>query len=1095
MPTSVLRTPGASRLRSLGLTAPVKLVEAKPSDVPAVLSQRLTESFFGAMTPFGYPMVWQAYQNTSFPGPGGFPYRGASGTTNDRAYGKDLPFFWSEVDLRGYRVTSRYLAETNPFAIGFCNLLVSYHIGKGYGWQACRKGAKKTAYATGGASEDPLIEKAQRILDEFRDRNQWGVLSGEAFYRWRVDGEVFLEVGQDDENGIWCRFVEPEQVGAPDGSTTDPWSYGIEVYEYPDGKIDPMRILSYHVWDLESGMTGGRWLDAPYMVHAKANVVSNVKRGRPDFFPVLDLFDGARKLWSNMLSSAVRQAAYAWLEQFPTATAAQVGGHIPAFSTGTGTSIPANQAQPQVVTGLPWWGQGQRNIEPPGTIMRIEGNRAVVPMPADGRAAGFELIVKLIMRTARAIWSLPGAASGDAEDTTFAAAIQAGGPFPVTVGRSQLKWGDQFEKPTALKVLDLAVAAGKLTREERAALDVQTTAPAVVTPEPDKEAGTRLSKVQAGLLSKTTAILEDGKDPQHEFANMEAEKKRDAAQVPSPGASTDPNAPPADSQGGDFDASSIFESTDPDPFTALLDGLDSEPDDDEEDDSDEEVEYDVTHAALESLGIDQHEDGPATESGGYGNSVPPTRILTEKHGNPPFPGAVFDTTKRRWVKPTTAGAGKRVAARALPVPGPRRDKALKSIGKTIAKTGKAPAGSGPIGRVWNRIKAAGYGMVPGGVKRFVRAAKMVANDPRGLKSVGAWAGALNSYFNGVRPIARPVAKAKTPAPQPTAQNTKAAAVAMANVPEAKKHGAVARIAERAKTAAGKAVLSRVDAWADAQAEKHAAKVAKHLGLSQEAARFVLGAAIKLLAKQGAKAAATLVGAGGKTVTIRGPKATESIFSEEGQPPFPGAVFNRTSHRWEKPGGSGSGSEPPAKTAAPSPEQLTTAHKSLAAAMPELPPDQFEAMGDYTSGAYTEINQSLREGRAATKAAAAIPHIVAAIDSAPTLTEPVTVYRGLRMTADQAGKFLARVSQAKEAGELIEEPAFMSTSINPAVATGFASGGSGSESPVVFQISARKGLYLGESVGGTKEMELVLQRGSKFRVVGVEGRTVHLEQVL
>lgn len=559
-----------TRLRRLGAhatreTAPVP----SGAEPPAVLSQRLAESF-GTMSPWGWPQVWQAYQNTAFPGPGGFPYRGASGTTNDRAYGKDIPFFWSEVDLRGYRVTSRYLAETNPFAIGFMNLLVSYHIGKGYGWQACRKGAKKTPYATGGANEDPLIAKAQRILDEFRDRNQWGVLSGEAFYRWRVDGETFLRLGRDEDCGIWCRFVEPEQVGAPDGSTTDPWSYGIEVYEHPDGKIDPTRVLAYHVWDLESGMTGGEWVDAPYMVHAKANVVSNVKRGRPDFFPVLDLFDGARKLWSNMLSSAVRQAAYAWLEQFPTATAAQVGNHIPSVSTGTGQSIPANQATPQVVTGLPWWGQGQRNQEPPGTIMRTEGNRAVVPMPADGRAAGFELIVKLAMRCARAIWSLPGSASGDAEDTTFAAAIQAGGPFPVTVGRSQLKWGEQFEKPTALKVLDLAAAAGELTREERAALDVQTTAPAVVTPEPDKEASTRLSKVQAGLLSKTTAMLEDGKDPQHEFANMEAEKKRDAAGAapqPSAPAPTDPSAPSAGDQGGGIFGSLLGESTNGTGFT------------------------------------------------------------------------------------------------------------------------------------------------------------------------------------------------------------------------------------------------------------------------------------------------------------------------------------------------------------------------------------------------------------------------------------------------------------------------------------------------------------------------------------------------
>jgi len=320
-----------------------------PSDaLPPELTRRLEESC-QTMTPWGWPLFWRAWQDNATPGPDGFPYRGATGTTTDRQWGRDLPFFWTEVELRGYRVMSRYLCETNEFAIGFLELLTDYHIGTGYGWQACLKGSKKTEYAgTGLSKPNPLIEKAQRILDEFRDHNHWPEVSAEAFARWRRDGEVFGRTGCAGANSpIWYRVIEPEQVGTPDGATDKPWSYGIDVLTYPDGRIDSQTPIAYHVWDLESGMTDGDWLDACEIVHVKANVDSTVKRGRPDFFPSLDKFDGVRRLLNNMLTTAVRQAAVAWIEQYPGANLDMVRNMIPERVT-----IPVRRSRP---TNSPAW--------------------------------------------------------------------------------------------------------------------------------------------------------------------------------------------------------------------------------------------------------------------------------------------------------------------------------------------------------------------------------------------------------------------------------------------------------------------------------------------------------------------------------------------------------------------------------------------------------------------------------------------------------------------------------------------------------------------------------------------------------------------
>lgn len=118
------------------------------------------------------------------------PWFSATGTGSDRLNGRNLPLFWNEIDLRGFRLVARDLESRNQFAIGFLNLLTAYHVHKGYGWQACLRGAKKTPYS-GQTNADPLVEKAQRILDGWRDGVKWPLRSREAFRRWRRDGEVF----------------------------------------------------------------------------------------------------------------------------------------------------------------------------------------------------------------------------------------------------------------------------------------------------------------------------------------------------------------------------------------------------------------------------------------------------------------------------------------------------------------------------------------------------------------------------------------------------------------------------------------------------------------------------------------------------------------------------------------------------------------------------------------------------------------------------------------------------------------------------------------------------------------------------------------
>jgi hypothetical protein len=558
--------------------APYTLTSLTPLDAPAgapVLAESAPDGFH-------VPYPWQAGQG-QLGQYGGLGFgRGSSGTITDRKAGRDVPKFWSEIDLRWYRVLARHLCDTNNFAIGFLGHLVGYHVRKGFGWQACLKGSKKTPYASGGKA-DPLVAKGQSILDAWRDANLWPVRSREAFRRWRRDGEVFgrLFAGGWDRLPAF-RFVEPEQVGSPTGDTHTTRSFGIEVS--PD---DVLERVAYFVRDPEGNGVEGEWIDADKVTHLTANVDCNVKRGVPDFLPMGQELDGLRRALWAMLDTSLEQAKIAWREKFPSAVVDQVRGIIPAY--------PTNQPQPgqYPTNGFYPPGFAAGNYMPQSKVIRVEGNREFVEGPTAGGVPNYLAVVQAQLRACSTRWGMPENFTGDASNANYASLLAAGSPFVVAVEGAQLEWGSGWERPIALKVLDAAVGAGMLTPDERRRLDVEVTEPAVVTPEPDKDA-----QVYSTLLDKKVVCLDTvrqklGYDPQHEAEGVKADAEREAAAQPQqPGPGGD------DPQGG---------------------GGDDQPD-----------------GAMELLGLGEGKK----KAGVFAEAAP---------GPPPRPGLVWNDTTHRWV--------------------------------------------------------------------------------------------------------------------------------------------------------------------------------------------------------------------------------------------------------------------------------------------------------------------------------------------------------------------------------------------------------------------------------------------------------------
>lgn len=383
------------------LSADILAPEPEPETAP----RRVHEGFWN----FADEYPFRAYGIGPYSS-GQRPWFAATGTGSDRLGGRNLPLVWSEIDLRGFRLVARDLDARNQFAIGFLNLLTGYHVHKGYGWQACLRGRRKTAYPT-AAPTDPLVAKAQAILDTWRDTNRWPVRSREAFRRWRRDGEVFgrFFFGGWDRLPTF-RFIDPELIGSPTGDTAGLDSFGIRT-----DPEDVEEIVGYHVWDANEP-TQGDWLDAERIVFAKCNVDSVIKRGVTDFLPLTEQFDGARRLLRNMLSSTARQAGTAWLERFKTATLTQVAAIVPYVAGQSPTNRGSNQIDP--------WdgyrGYGYDPPEPPGSVKRVEGDREFEPTPGGGAVSSYVEALQASLRGCCVRWGLPEFATSDASNNNFA---------------------------------------------------------------------------------------------------------------------------------------------------------------------------------------------------------------------------------------------------------------------------------------------------------------------------------------------------------------------------------------------------------------------------------------------------------------------------------------------------------------------------------------------------------------------------------------------------------------------------------------------------------------------------------------------------
>lgn len=440
----------------------------------------------------------------------------------DRLNGDFFPFWQTETEHREIVGLSRYLAASSEVAIGALDNLVNYTIDQGFGhtFTALDEQGKQWAAI------------CQAIVDRMMVNNRWEADGErEAFIRTRRDGERFVSLDHRGGLEVELSFNDTTTVTEPDNirglenylaeTGLLPDAYGLD-WKY--GIVTPpnnsQRVLGYFVE--RPGNSGEDWqFHTPAtMVHVRANVDREVKRGMPDLFSVSSNLGRGEKLLGNTLEGSAVQAAIAFIRKHAQGTAPDaIRDYV------------AGQAD-RITTETTRGGKTRtRNLRKyhPGTVHDIPNGMDYVAGPLGSpNGPRFIEVVQAALRMVGVRWKQAEyMISGDASNGNFASTLVAEAPFTKSTVALQ---GQEVRAARELcwKAVALVQQRTRVFGQEvdlatiQAHVQLTVDAPEVAIRNRLEDHQIRREEHQAGLLSLETWASEAGRD-------LEEEQRKGAA--------------------------------------------------------------------------------------------------------------------------------------------------------------------------------------------------------------------------------------------------------------------------------------------------------------------------------------------------------------------------------------------------------------------------------------------------------------------------------------------------------------------------------------------------------------------------------------
>jgi hypothetical protein len=334
------------------------------------------------------------------------------------------------------------------------------------------------------------------VLDRFLYEYKWQQQrQQEIVRRLDRDGECFLRFFVDAGGTVRVRFIEPDQVATPRERENDPAAqFGIQTEPR-----DVESVLGYWV--------DGQLVDSSRVQHRKANVDANVRRGVPLYFPVRKNLRRAEKLLRNMTVVAEIQSAIALIRRHKSATQSGIEQFVAAQ---------ANVTKTNAATGRTRW----LSQYAPGTILDAPAGLEY-DFPTQGLdASSFVEVLKAELRSIAARLVMPEFMfTSDASNNNYASSLVAEGPALKMFERLQATVISD-DREVMWRVLDAAIAAGRLPSNLRDIVELQITPPSLLVRDHFKEAQVERIAHEQGILSPQTWSQRLGLDYDQEQKNI-----------------------------------------------------------------------------------------------------------------------------------------------------------------------------------------------------------------------------------------------------------------------------------------------------------------------------------------------------------------------------------------------------------------------------------------------------------------------------------------------------------------------------------------------------------------------------------------------
>lgn len=422
---------------------------------------------------------------------------------DNRLAGEDLPNYINWWQLKVIRDEQRRLAQTNCYAQSAIDAYKKYVVGSGFTY---------TVTAKHDNVDPKLIQNVQTLIDLFCEHNRMAEIESEICYRLHADGEVFLRMFPNYEDGLLrVRFTEPEQVRPPQDDSFPDESFGIKCAHH-----DIHDIIGYWVIEQPYFNLTPTLVPANEIIHMKLNVNSNSKRGLPTLYSIQANLRACADTLQALVTIAKARARFAairTIENAPPESMVTLGDR----STNATITDP-NTGQ---ITRLSHYGYG--------TILTVP---STIKWEFPSLALGSQDLVETLNVNLRAIAARFGISetmlSADASNNNYASSLVAESPAVKTFQRFGKMMATylaerrtQPERSLMWNQIVLAVQTGILPESVYKDITINVTMPTVVTRDMDVECRANIEYLNAGIKSRQTISSELGLEYEKERKNFD----------------------------------------------------------------------------------------------------------------------------------------------------------------------------------------------------------------------------------------------------------------------------------------------------------------------------------------------------------------------------------------------------------------------------------------------------------------------------------------------------------------------------------------------------------------------------------------------